>query len=72
MCAVAEATARRVTAGTADLRLVDIDADPELYQRYTVRVPVIEVEGREIAEFEIREEDLRTALRRADAGPSAR
>lgn len=68
LCAAAEQVARRVTEGRADLRVEDIDADPSLYERYTVRVPVVAVDGREVAEFEVREDDLVAAIDRAAAG----
>jgi glutaredoxin len=62
LCEAAETIAARV-AGPADrLRLVDIDTDPELYRRYTVRVPVVAVDGREVAELQISEDDLRAVL----------
>lgn len=62
LCAAAERVAERVTAGRADLVIVDIDADPDLYERYTVRVPVIVVDGREVAELQVHEDELRAAL----------
>lgn len=62
LCEQAEATVRRI-ARRHDIRVVDIDADPDLTERYTVRVPVIEVDGVEIAEFTLDPAHLRTALR---------
>ena len=53
LCEAAEATIRATAGPEVDLVLVDIDADPALYERYTVRVPVVEVEGVEIAEYEV-------------------
>ena len=62
LCQEAEAVVRRVARGH-DIRIVDVDVHPALTERYTVRVPVIEVDGREIAEFQIDPGILRAALR---------
>lgn len=62
LCAAAEEAARRVTAGRADLDLVDVDADQQLYDRYTVRVPVVAVDGREVAELQVEPADLAAAV----------
>ena len=64
LCEAAEAVIRQVAGDGADLRLVDIDADPVLQERYTVRVPVVEVDGVEIAEFEVDPRQLAEALAR--------
>ncbi|MBW3603459.1 MAG: glutaredoxin family protein, partial [Actinobacteria bacterium] len=39
LCDDAIGVVRRVAAGRARIELIDIDADPELVARYTVRVP---------------------------------
>jgi glutaredoxin len=62
LCAQAEAVERRVARGH-DVRLVDIDADVALTERYTVRVPVVTVDGTEVAEFQVDPAALRAALR---------
>lgn len=64
LCERAEVAVRRVARGRAEVELVDIDRDPALRDRYTVRVPVVEVDGREVAEFEVDLAALRAALRR--------
>ena len=53
LCEAAEDVIRAVAQGRADVVLVDIDTDPELVARYTVRVPVVAVDGVEVAEFEV-------------------
>lgn len=63
LCERAEAAVARAARGRADVELVDIDADPDLRERYTVRVPVVAVDGREVAEFEVDPAALRAALR---------
>lgn len=62
LCEAAEAVIREVAGDQAELRLVDIDADPDLIERYTVRVPVVEVDGVEVAEFEVDPRQLAAAL----------
>lgn len=47
------------------VRRIDIDSDPELQARYGPRVPVITVEGREVAEGRIEPGTVRQAVRRA-------
>ncbi len=64
LCAVAEDVVREVARGRADVELVDIDADPSLTDRYTVRVPVVAIDGVEMFEFEVSAEALRVALAR--------
>lgn len=63
LCEAAEEVLHRVPPGRADVRIVDIDADPDLQSRYTVRVPVVEVDGVEIAEYEVDPRVLAAALR---------
>lgn len=63
LCEEAEAVLRPLAAGRAELRLVDIDTDPQLQARYTVRVPVVEIDGVEIAEYEVDPHQVEAALR---------
>lgn len=63
LCEAAEALIRETVGPMVQLRLVDIDSDPELTERYTVRVPVVEVDGVEIAEYEVDAAQLAAALR---------
>jgi glutaredoxin len=51
-------------AADADVRFVDIDADPELQRRYDIRVPVVAIDGEEIAEGRVEPGTIRDALRR--------
>lgn len=62
LCDEAIAVVRRVAAGRARIRLVDIDADPALFERYTMRVPVVTVNEREIAEYHVTSEQVEVAL----------
>lgn len=64
LCETAEALIRDMAAGRAEVRIVDIDADPDLTERYTVRVPVVAVDGVEIAEYEVSAAVLDAALGR--------
>ena len=63
LCEAAEATIRAVAGPDVDLQLVDIDRDPALTERYTVRVPVVEVDGVEVAEYEVDAAQLAALLR---------
>jgi glutaredoxin len=65
LCAEAERTVARVATGRAEVVTVDIDADAELFERYTVRVPVVAVDGEEVFDFEVDPPALRQALRTA-------
>jgi glutaredoxin len=68
LCREAERTVAEIGQGVAEVRLVDIDADPELVERYTVRVPVVAVDGDELFEYQVDPDALRAALeRRASA-----
>lgn len=62
LCDEAIAVVRREAAGRAEVRLVDIDADPALTARYTIRVPVVAVDGIEIAEYQIAADQIHRAL----------
>lgn len=53
-----------------DVELVDVDADPELQRRYNVRVPVVAVDGVEVAELVVEPGQVRAALRRRPFGGS--
>ncbi|MPZ72662.1 MAG: hypothetical protein GEU74_05430 [Nitriliruptorales bacterium] len=62
LCEVAEHVVREAAAGRAHVELVDIDTDPGLRDRFAVRVPVVAVDGVEVAEFEISPAVLLDAL----------
>ena len=64
LCADAEEVVRRVATGRADIEFVDIDADPAITDRYTVRVPVVAVDDVEIAQYELDPAVLAAALER--------
>lgn len=65
LCREAEAVVAAVAAGRADVEHVDIDQDPSLTDRYTVRVPVVAVDGEELFEYVVDAAALRDALTRA-------
>ncbi|MBY5161098.1 glutaredoxin family protein [Salsipaludibacter albus] len=64
LCARAEELARR-EARRARLELVDVDADDDLQRRYNVRVPVVAVDGVEVAELVVEPGTIRAAVRAA-------
>jgi glutaredoxin len=64
LCERAETLVRREARG-CQVRIVDVDTDPDLQQRYTVRVPVVVVDGTEAAELEVAPGEVRLAVSRA-------
>lgn len=64
LCEEAEALVE-AEAGRARIRRIDIDQDPALHDRYHIRVPVIVVDGREVAEGQVSPGTVRRAVRRA-------
>ncbi len=60
-----EAQRRAPLPSRADIEVVDVDADEELVRRFGVRVPVVVVDGREVAELEVSRDAVRGALRAA-------
>ena len=64
LCGEAEEILRRLGRKIHfDLELVDIEHDPELRGRYWDRVPVVAVEGQEVAAAPLDEGRLRAVLR---------
>ena len=45
-----------------DLRVVDIEADDALHRAYLERIPVVGLDGEELYDFFVDEDDLRTRL----------
>lgn len=62
LCEEAEVVVRRVAGHDHTVEVLDIDADPALRDAYTIRVPVVAVDGDEVAEFMVDETALRLAL----------
>ena len=65
-------TAERLVAAEArgaSVRHVDVDDDEQLVRRYGVRVPVVAVDGVEVAELQLERGTVRRAVRRA-SGPA--
>ena len=62
LCDEAVAVVERVAAGRARVERVDIDDDPVLHDRYTIRVPVVAVDGVEVADYQIAPEQLDAVL----------
>lgn len=67
LCRTAEAVVAEVAGDRADIELVDIDADATLTERYTVRVPVVALDGDELFEYVVDPDGLDAALTRAGA-----
>ena len=67
LCEDALAVVRRVAADlAAEVRTVDIEADPALLRAYMERIPVVAVDGAEVYDFYVDEGDLRARLARVD------
>jgi glutaredoxin len=64
LCHRAQALVAR-EARRAEVHHVDVDGDPALVARYGVRVPVVEVDGVEVAELELAPGTVRRAVRAA-------
>lgn len=64
LCRRAEAIVAREARG-AEIRLVDVDGDDRLVAAHGVRVPVVEVDGEEVAELELAPGVVRRAVRTA-------
>jgi len=64
LCREAEDALRRIQKKARfELELVDIEADPAISSRYWDRVPVVAVDGKEVAMAPIDETRLRSLLR---------
>lgn len=60
LCGPAVETVRVVCGDSFEL--VDITGDPALERRYRLRIPVVEIDGKECFRYEVDEADLRTLL----------
>ncbi len=63
LCARAEELVRREAGARASIAYVDVDGDESLIRRYGVRVPVVEVDGVEVAELQVEAGVVRRAVR---------
>jgi glutaredoxin len=73
LCDDALAALREVALGDPfTLRVVDIEGDDALHRRYLERIPVIALDGEEIADFVLDADDLRRRLRARAGAPGAR
>jgi glutaredoxin len=63
LCDEMKAVVRRVAAMVPlTLAEVDISTDPQLERQYGVEIPVLMLDGRKIAKYRIREDELRRVL----------
>lgn len=63
-CHLCEEAASALLALGVEVRLLDVDEDPELARLYDFRVPVVLLDGRVVAEGKVDVELLRRALRK--------
>jgi len=72
LCDEALAVLERVRATHPfSLEVVDIEADSVLHSRYLERIPVVALDGDELYDFFVDEEDLRARLAAAPAARDA-
>jgi hypothetical protein len=64
LCRQAEELVAELAMGQTEVTLVDVDSDDDLLRRYHLRVPVIEVDGVEVAAAPIDSAAVRAALGR--------
>jgi hypothetical protein len=68
-CCLCDDALREVEAARASvpfaLRVVDVDRDPALAERYGHEVPVIEIDGRKAFKYRVTSRELLRRLRRA-------
>lgn len=73
LCDDALAALRRIAVDQPfSLQIVDIEGDEALHRRYLERIPVIALDGEEIADFFVDEDDLRRRLRAPAQRPAER
>jgi glutaredoxin len=66
LCAEAIDTIERVAASSSrpvEIDTVDVDADPDLRERYGERVPYVTVDGRPQFKYRVDADELRSVLR---------
>lgn len=68
LCREAERLVAEVAGDEAYVEHVDVDADPALFERYTVRVPVVAVDGEELFELQVDRAALSQAVHAAARG----
>jgi glutaredoxin len=63
LCEQARSIIDDLVAGTGHVvEVIDVDDDPAVHERHAVRVPVVEVDGREVAQYQVDATALRLAL----------
>ena len=63
LCDEALAALQRLGVGRAfTVRVVDIESDDDLHRRYLERIPVVAMDGEELYDFFLDEDDLRARL----------
>jgi len=63
LCRQAEELVAELASRQTEVALVDVDADDDLLRRYHMRVPVIEVDGVEVAAAPVDPAVVRAAMR---------
>ena len=69
-CGLCEDAARDLRRMGIDFTTLDIDDHPDLLQRYNEAIPVLMLDGTELARAPLNDMKLRIALARAGIGPT--
>jgi glutaredoxin len=69
-CSLCEDTARALRRMGIDFATLDIDTHPDLLQRYDEHVPVLMLDGAELARAPLSDVKLRTTLAKAGIAPT--
>ena len=69
-CGLCEDAARWLRRTGIDFSTLDVDEHPDLLAKYNEHVPVLMLDGRELARAPLSGEKLRIALARAGIGPT--
>jgi len=69
-CTLCDEAARDLRRMGIDFTTLDVDSHPDLLQRYNEAVPVLMLDGAELARAPLSDMKLRLALARAGIGPT--
>lgn len=62
LCDEMKEVVTRAARGIATIEEIDITTDPDLHSRYGLEIPVLMIDGKKVAKYRVREDDLRRML----------
>jgi glutaredoxin len=65
LCEEAKAILSRYASASVSLEEIDIETNPELYEKYRYEIPVIFLDDRKLFKYRVDEKKLRRALNRS-------